>query len=640
MVAFTLGANLDNLRLVGSAKINGTGNALDNVLIGNAAVNALGGGAGNDWLDGGAGADAMTGGAGDDVYLVESANDKPVEAAAGGYDTVLSSITGSLSADVERLFLTGGGAIGGTGNASNNWLNGNDAANTLDGVAGNDVLLGRGGNDTLQDASGGNALDGGSGDDVLTAGIGGDLLAGGSGTDVLTPGSGSDVLCLNRLDGADTMLAPTSKTGLGERNDTLSIGQARLAELAFAREGADLLLQLGGATNSLRLAGWYLNTTSQTTVRLQWIIDSSLDYAPGTSDVLRNSRVLSLDFGQLVSAFDAARAANPTLLNWAPTDAQLIAARLGSSDDTAYGGALAYRYAHDGALDTLGVTVAADQLGGTTFGSALQPIANAVGQVSGGILPTQPFFASALAAEVAGAVASLYAEPSGTPGLVTIAEAAGAALAVDSIGGIAPAAAFVASAAPPASALPVAALPTAIADAADISIERPIAPQAAPSASLTLDGAGAALTAATQSEAAVSMPPRNSTAEPAPTTARETPGVVVDAAWQDHATLFPASALMRASMASPSQELAAQPTAATRHPSARARLQWDAVDAWSALQQASVLPSLQASETAWSSSVAAAGLATNAADTLDSRPPAWEVKRLEQAARFSLAHLT
>jgi hypothetical protein len=54
-----------------------------------------------------------------------------------------------------------------------------------------------------------------------------------------------------------------------------------------------------------------------------------------------------------------------------------------------------------------------------------------------------------------------------------------------------------------------------------------------------------------------------------------------------------------------------------------------------------VLPPLQAGETAWSSAAALAGLATTSdADTLDTRPQAWEVKRLEQATRFSLAHLT
>ena len=55
----TLGSNVENLTLTGSAAINGTGNALDNVLTGNSGVNTLTGGAGND---------TMTGGSGNDVY--------------------------------------------------------------------------------------------------------------------------------------------------------------------------------------------------------------------------------------------------------------------------------------------------------------------------------------------------------------------------------------------------------------------------------------------------------------------------------------------------------------------------------------------------------------------------------------------
>lgn len=47
-IAYTLGANLENLTLSGTAKINGTGNALNNVLVGNAGVNTLTGGAGAD----------------------------------------------------------------------------------------------------------------------------------------------------------------------------------------------------------------------------------------------------------------------------------------------------------------------------------------------------------------------------------------------------------------------------------------------------------------------------------------------------------------------------------------------------------------------------------------------------------------
>ncbi len=69
-VTYTLGADIENLTLTGAAVINGTGNALDNILTGNSAANALYGGNGNDTLDGAAGADTMTGGAGNDIYYV------------------------------------------------------------------------------------------------------------------------------------------------------------------------------------------------------------------------------------------------------------------------------------------------------------------------------------------------------------------------------------------------------------------------------------------------------------------------------------------------------------------------------------------------------------------------------------------
>jgi Ca2+-binding RTX toxin-like protein len=62
----TLGPNLEGLRLLGSADLSGTGNALGNRLAGNAGANLLRGGAGNDALLGGGGADTLEGGPGRD----------------------------------------------------------------------------------------------------------------------------------------------------------------------------------------------------------------------------------------------------------------------------------------------------------------------------------------------------------------------------------------------------------------------------------------------------------------------------------------------------------------------------------------------------------------------------------------------
>jgi Ca2+-binding RTX toxin-like protein len=147
-VSYTLGAELERLTLTGAAAINGSGNALDNILIGNAAANNLTGGAGNDTLDGGVGADSLAGGSGDDIYLVDNASDSVLEVSGEGADLVQSAISYSLSAHVENLILLGAGAINGTGNALDNALTGNASDNILDGGTGADTLVGGAGNDT------------------------------------------------------------------------------------------------------------------------------------------------------------------------------------------------------------------------------------------------------------------------------------------------------------------------------------------------------------------------------------------------------------------------------------------------------------------------------------------------------------
>jgi Ca2+-binding RTX toxin-like protein len=65
-VSLTLGANIENLELAGSAR-KGVGNGLDNTIIGNSAANELKGAGGDDHLEGGKSKDRVNGGKGDDT---------------------------------------------------------------------------------------------------------------------------------------------------------------------------------------------------------------------------------------------------------------------------------------------------------------------------------------------------------------------------------------------------------------------------------------------------------------------------------------------------------------------------------------------------------------------------------------------
>ena len=132
----------------------GAGNDVVDALGGNDVVNtgagndAIIGGLGNDQLTGGAGSDSMSGEAGNDRYSVDDAGDVVIEAANEGTDTVSSTISYVLGANVENLILAGSNVINGTGNSLNNILTGNSAANVLTGGAGADTMLGGAGDDT------------------------------------------------------------------------------------------------------------------------------------------------------------------------------------------------------------------------------------------------------------------------------------------------------------------------------------------------------------------------------------------------------------------------------------------------------------------------------------------------------------
>ncbi|WP_085718697.1 peroxidase family protein [Pseudomonas sp. B28(2017)] len=202
---YSLGANVENMFFGGSGNFSGSGNVLDNTLVG---------GAGNDVLIGGAGADTMVGGAGNDVYEVTDLGDVVGENAGGGNDTVWTSLASyTLGANVENLFFGGSGNFAGTGNA---------LGNNIVGGAGNDVLIGGGGNDVMS---------GGFGNDTFV------FAAAGFGNDTILNFGAS-------LAAEQDLL---NVTGLGITSATFA------ANVSITADGADTVVGFGA--DSIRLVG-------------------------------------------------------------------------------------------------------------------------------------------------------------------------------------------------------------------------------------------------------------------------------------------------------------------------------------------------------------------------------------------------
>ncbi|MBA4315534.1 MAG: hypothetical protein C0422_09435 [Alcaligenaceae bacterium] len=205
-----------------------SGESGNDTLDGGTGNDYLGGGAGHDTLNGGSGLDSLYGGSGNDTYIVDNTGDMVYENINEGTDTVRSSITYTLSANVENLTLTGIATINGTGNSLNNSLTGNSANNRLTGGAGNDTL------------------NGGAGIDLLYGGDGNDRILGGTGNDILYGSNGSDTFTFNKSDGKDTVYV--GETTGSNATETLILGNLNRADVNLLKYNNSLYVQQKGST--------------------------------------------------------------------------------------------------------------------------------------------------------------------------------------------------------------------------------------------------------------------------------------------------------------------------------------------------------------------------------------------------------
>jgi Ca2+-binding RTX toxin-like protein len=300
--------HVENLLLMGAQCLSGKGNALNNMIVGNPNDNSLIGGFGNDTLsggdgddelDGGSGADVLLGGRGNDIYFVDAEDDVVSEREHEGVDTVQSSLSYVLAANLEELILTGWERINGTGNAENNVISGNLADNLLDGAGGADSLAGGLGNDVYRVD---NALDvvsekvgegtdqicssvalsladnvevlmltgaaalwgaGNALDNLIRGNENGNGLGGSYGTDILEGGGGHDILndtegraLFNGGAGDDRIFgADEAELYLGGSGDDTSVtGKGRDVILFNKGDGQDTLVMSGGG-KTLSLGG-------------------------------------------------------------------------------------------------------------------------------------------------------------------------------------------------------------------------------------------------------------------------------------------------------------------------------------------------------------------------------------------------
>jgi Ca2+-binding RTX toxin-like protein len=228
------------------------GSGHDDQLIGSSAANHLSGGGGKDRLDGGSGNDTMVGGDGSDLYRVRDVGDVVIETNASPSSGGYDTVYSYLATLTLGSHVENGRIVS-SGTAS---LTGNELNNLLYAGSGNNVISGGSGIDTVSYSTAGAAV-------KVSLAVTTGQVTGGSGTDTLaglenlTGSAFNDTL--NGSTGANVLQGGDGNDLLngGSGNDVLSGGSGadvfRFTSTPSGAVNIDTLSDFSGVDDSIQL---------------------------------------------------------------------------------------------------------------------------------------------------------------------------------------------------------------------------------------------------------------------------------------------------------------------------------------------------------------------------------------------------
>jgi len=355
-VSYSVPTNVTIMTLTGAASLQGTANG------GNDSITAN---AGSDTLTAGAGIDTLVSGIDNNLFVVNSASDVVFNAYTTNIDSVQSSASYTLPANVTTLVLTGTSNLVGTANSGPDTLVGNSGTNTLVGGSGADSLVSGTGNATLISGTGIDTLVANT-----TAGVNQDVFVVNNSADVV-----QDSALLNTT--YATVLSSVNYTLTGYVGTLTLTGSSNLVAedphyfgntLITGNSGSDTLIGYGEFDSLAGGSGVDTMEAGPTSAYTNYIVNNALDviigYAGQTNGVVKSSVSFTLptyvDTLQLTGSTNLTGTANndsSATVNSNSGHDLLVA---GSGDDT-----LNSLYAN---ADTMVSGTGNDLLSGTTGG--------------------------------------------------------------------------------------------------------------------------------------------------------------------------------------------------------------------------------------------------------------------------------